>query len=89
MIKHPNSFPVIVVSHHWNRPKDMDAQEKFDVKDDYKMQEICVGFEMDLPEKKLKNKICTLCYGTGNVIQPNGVKVACPKGCPGFYPPHR
>jgi hypothetical protein len=33
------------VSHHWNRPKGIVAQEKFDVKDDYKMQEICVGFE--------------------------------------------
>jgi hypothetical protein len=41
-----------------------------------------------LSEKKLKNKICTLCYGTGSIIQPSGVKVPCPKGCPGYYPPH-
>jgi hypothetical protein len=62
--------------------------EKFDVKVDYKMQEFCVGFEVSLPEKKLKNKICTLCYGTGSILQPSGVKVPCPKGCPGYYPPH-
>jgi len=67
----------------------MGAQEKkFDVKVDYKMQEICVGFEVALPEKKLKNKICTLCYSTGSITQPNGVKVPCPKGCSGYYPPH-
>jgi len=52
------------------------------------MQGIGVGFDVVLPEKKLKNKICTLCYGTGSVTQPNGVKVACPKGCPGYYPSH-
>jgi len=55
---------------------------------DYTMQEICVGFEVALPEKKLKNKICTLCYNTGSISQPNGVKVPCPKGCSGYYPPH-
>jgi len=44
---------------------------------------------LDIPEKKPKIKMCTLCYGTGSVIQPNGAKVPCPKGCPGFYPPHR
>jgi hypothetical protein len=62
--------------------------KKFEWKVDYKMQEICVGFEVALSEKKLKNKICTLCYGTGSVTQPNGVKVPCPKGCSGYYPPH-
>ena len=48
------------------------------------MQEICVGFEMSLPQKNPKKKICTLCYGTGSIRQPNGVKVPCPKGCRGF-----
>jgi len=63
-------------------------RKKIDVKVDQKMQEICVGFEVSLSEKKPKNKICTLCYGTGSITQPNGVKVQCPKGCPGYYPPH-
>jgi len=52
------------------------------------MQEIWSGFEVSLPQKNPNKKICTLCYGTGSIKQPNGVKVACPKGCPGFYPPH-
>jgi hypothetical protein len=63
-------------------------RKKIEVKVDYQMQGIGVGFDVVLPEKKLKNKICTLCYGTGSVTQPNGVKVACPKGCPGYYPSH-
>jgi hypothetical protein len=46
-------------------------------------------FEVALPEEKQKKKICTLCYSTGSIVQPNGVKVPCPKGCPGFYPPYR
>jgi hypothetical protein len=58
-------------------------------KEDEKLSEIHVGFEGSFPEKKAKIKICTLCYGTGSIIQPNGVRVPCPKGCPGFYPPHR
>jgi hypothetical protein len=36
-------------------------------------------------ENKPKKKICTLCYGTGFVSNPNGVKVPCPKGCTGIY----
>lgn len=39
------------------------------------MQEICIGFEMSLSQKNPKKKICTLCYGTGSIRQPNGVKV--------------
>ena len=58
------------------------------MKVDYKMQKIRVGFDVVLPEKKIEKKICTLCWGTGSIAQPNGVKVPCPKGCPGYYPPH-
>jgi hypothetical protein len=57
--------------------------------EDYMMPESYVGFKVYLPEKKPEIKICTLCYGTGSIKQPNGTKVPCPKGCPGFYPPHR
>ena len=38
---------------------------------------------------KSKKKICTLCYGTGIIQHPKGIKVPCPNGCPGFYPSHR
>ncbi len=76
---------LVLASHDESRLTDFHAE--FEVKVDYKLQEICAGFEVALPEKKLKNKICTLCYGTGSVTQPNGVKVPCPKGCPGYYPP--
>jgi hypothetical protein len=57
--------------------------------EDERMLESCIGFKVFLPEKKPEKKICTLCYGTGFISQPNGGKVPCPKGCPGFYPPHR
>jgi len=57
--------------------------------EDERMLESFIGFKVSLPEKKTEKKICTLCYGTGSISQPNGVKVPCPKGCPGFYPPHR
>ena len=92
MVRHtinPLLIGLTYVIHRWNRLNGMVVHEKkFDAKVDYKLQEICVGFEVILPEKRLKNKICTLCYGTGSIIQPNGVKVPCPKGCLGYYPPH-
>ena len=50
---------------------------------------IHLRFYMPPSPTKSKKKICTLCYGTGIIQHPKGIKVPCPNGCPGFYPSHR
>lgn len=53
------------------------------------MLETRIEFKVHLLGKKAERKICTLCYDTGYITQPNGLKVPCPKGCLGFYLSHR